>query len=247
MSHFVRCSFLIFTVFVAIVSCSDTQSNDDIRRFYFPLKELNDGLVYAYEPEGTLNLGAGYWFNRSFISDTSARLVTTHYNDELLPVQINTELLASNGMLLESLRILELDSTGRNVSIDAEIGDRNVFPFIPLSPTSIYETRIQFESILEANTRYFRLKQRQFLGDTTFIFAGEEIPAIKVSIKEVIDQENDGTFTQEVTGMEIYAENMGLVYYEKDFGEGLNMQYRLVDTFPMDTLEQRFERMLKQE
>ena len=89
------------------------------------------------------------------------------------------------------------------------------------------------------------IRNRQFDGDTTITFKGQEYPAIKMNVLELIDHEQVGHLEQEYPATEIYAEGLGLVYSNKQVAPGWQLKYRLVDRYSMDEFLKKSEGSLE--
>ena len=92
---------LVWIVFLGalMLDCSDDQKN--IRDYYFPLKQLKEGLVYEYQAIAPDSLAPYYWFYRSIIEEDRVFLTGTYYEVDLIPKQFTQEELVENGMLLD--------------------------------------------------------------------------------------------------------------------------------------------------
>jgi hypothetical protein len=214
----------------------------DVRNYYFPIRELQDGLVYEYQPVGNEGLTPVYWYYRSFLSKDSVLLTGTYYEYELLPLQLVKEKLVGNGVLLQELLMYPVDSMGEQQTIKAGIIAGNVFPFEVRDSNKVYlyKVKLEFPGMPGASTTL--IKNRRYVGDTTFVWQGKTLPAIKFSVREMVEDldPNDGVVEPEYRGEEIYAEGLGLVYYKKIIYENLFIAYQLERRYPMEMLEQLF-------
>lgn len=69
--------------------------------------------------------------------------------------------------------------------------------------------------------------------------------AVKFSVAEILDDYFDGHLETKTKGEEIYAENLGLVYFKKQIGDGLTLEYELVETYGMDKLEEKAKQQIQ--
>ena len=92
------------------------------------------------------------------------------------------------------------------------------------------------------------IKNRRFMGDTTFVYQGQTHESILFEVRELFerDDQEEGYFEQEFSGIEIYAKDIGLVYYRKEITSELIIEYQLVDQYPMTELEEKFENLLEE-
>jgi hypothetical protein len=223
-----------------LVSCKSDGDRRDIRDYYFPVKELTDGLVYEYRPVGNDAMAPAYWYYRSLIFEDSVFLTGTYYEYNLLPLQFTREEMVSNGMLLEEMYLYEQDSTGKQVRTEVDIVAGNVFPFEVRDPGGIFLYRVEWESPLDPGARTTLIKNRRYLGDTTFIYKEKTYDAVRFEVRELLEYDKEGVFEKEYAGTEIYAEGLGLVYYRKEISPDLTLEYALADRYPMERLEELF-------
>lgn len=233
---------------MAASACRHTGERD-IRDYYFPLKELTEGLVYEYQPVGSDSLGTVYWYYRSFLQENGIFLTGTYYEYELIPLQLVREEIVSNGVLLDDLFIYYPDSTGRQQRLDVDIEVGNVFPFVVSDSSGIllYKVHLQFPGQEEHMTTL--IKNRRYVGDTTFVYQQRTYDAVRFEVKELIEDHSatEGSVEPQFQGEEIYARGLGLVYYEKQLGPQ-KLAYQLADRYLMEQLEQTAaERMLPEE
>ncbi len=238
--------FLLFTIatLFPITSCQDDGLRD-IRDYYFPLRELTDGLVYEYRDTQHDALAADYWYYRPLPTDSAYYFTKAYYRD-FLPSSLYREEMVNNGILLRNLYLFETDSTNQQQQAIGEVISSNVFPFEVKEDGSevyIYQVRFQLPSQPHGSTTI--LINRQFQGDTTYTYEEQEYPAIHFSLSGSVDQRDSiiGDIEPRFTGQEIYAKGLGLVFYARDYGEGApSFQHQLVDRYPMSELEKKAQK-----
>lgn len=244
-SKVIRLAGILGTLFW--LACNPT-GKKDIRDYYFPLRKLTEGEVYEYRPIAQDSLSPAYWYYRSFLQDEGIYLTGTYYEYDLSPLQLVREELVSNGMLLQDLFIYVLDSTGRQKRIEAQVLAGNVFPFSVSDSSGIFLYKVQFDFPNETGRTTTLIKNRRYLGDTTYTVMGNTYPAIRFEVRELVEDDSatDGRVEPRFDGEEIYAKGIGLVYYRKNLGVQ-SIEYELADRYPMEALEQKAAERLKQE
>lgn len=214
----------------------------DIRNYYYPLKTLEDGLVYEYRPVGLDSLTPVYWYYRSFVQPNGVFLTGTYYEYDLIPLQLVKEEMVENGMLLSDLAVYTTDSMGLQQPILAKVLAGNVFPFEVSDSNGVFLFKVQlvFPDAPEASTTL--IKNRRYLGDTTIVFDNQKLKAIRFGVRELIEDRDpeDGVVEPTLSGEEVYAEGIGLVYYYKNITSTQQLAYRLVRRYPMVELEDQF-------
>lgn len=237
--------WILFVLVIAIfISCNaDTK---DIRDYYFPLKKLTSGLVYEYHSVNTDTLAPDYWYYRSIETDSAMYLTSTHYDPATLtPTQLLREEKVSNGMLVNALYLFENDTTDKQRQIEAEIIAGSIFPFEVRDSGGIFLFKTTWQSPAQQAT-YTLIKNRRYIGDTTFVFKDQPYDAVVFQVKELMEQRQEGVFEQQYSSVEWYAKGLGLVYYKKDISPAFVLEYRLVDRYPMERLEAIFKEKVQQ-
>ncbi|MEM9258133.1 MAG: hypothetical protein AAGA62_00720, partial [Bacteroidota bacterium] len=172
-----RLLFFLPAASYLLLSCSDQR---DIRDYYFPVRELTDGLVYAYENTGSLpGPDREYWYYLGVDLDTALHLSVTRYSPTMAPEQQGREEIRNDGVYLRDLTLLVTDSSGIATTAKATILYDRVFPFY-LSPeaTEAYGYRLHLRPPENPDATTFVTLNRRFRGDTSITLLGKAYPAI---------------------------------------------------------------------
>jgi hypothetical protein len=240
-------SVVLLSVWVGLTSCQN-RSQRDIRDFYYPLRSLQNGLVYEYRSPAIDSLTPAYWYHRSLIQDEGVYLTSTYYEHELEPLQLVKEEVVSNGMLVKDAFLYEAgDSSGRQPRIDLEVLQGAAFPFVVSDSSGVFLYKVRWSPPQDSGATYTVIKNRRYMGDTLVNVLGEEREAVVFQLKELLAYDKNGVFEKQYGGQEIYAEGLGLVYYSKTVDDRMSWDYALVGRYPMDTLEQKFKQQLNLE
>lgn len=221
-----------------LLSACQSDEGRDIRDYYFPLRSLEEGLVYAYEPVGDTVSGDVYWYYRTINTDSATYLTGAYYEDDFTPSQVVREEMVYNGMLLNSLFIFETDSTGKQQQIRAEVESASVFPFFVRDSNDVYLYKVSFSLPSQPHGTTTLIINRRFLGDTTVVFEGETYDALRFGLRGVVSVRDSiqGDIEPAFRGQEIYAHKLGLFSYHRNYG-GAVLSYQLRERFPMSKLE----------
>ncbi|GAB5551819.1 MAG: hypothetical protein Sapg2KO_14100 [Saprospiraceae bacterium] len=240
MKYRIPISIVLLSVFMA--ACQSEDGYRDIRNYYFPLKALESGLVYEYEPLGNTPTSNIYWYYRSIIQNGAVNLTGTYYENDLIPLQLNNEQMTEAGMVLKDLYLYEADSfnVDQQRQIPVEIIQDDVFPFNVKKDGGIFLYNIKWSTPNDPGATMELIKNRRYLRDTSFVFQDKKYDAILFELKELVAYDKEGVLEQEYSGQEIYAKGLGLVYYSKQVTEALHLQYRLKERYPMERLEEKF-------
>lgn len=232
--------FAIGCLLILLSACSP--ANRDIRDFYFPLKSLTEGLVYEYRAIENDSLTPAYWYYRSFIGKDGVFLTGNYYEYTFTPQQFIREELVQNGMLLEDIFLYETDSIGRQQQVAGEILAGNTFPFEIPDTNTIYLYKVSFQFPSNPDQQITLIKNRTFAGDANYEYKGKTYDCIRFDVRELVEVSDtkQGGIEPELSGYELYAEGLGLIYYEKELGAGNRIAYVLYDQYPMEVLEEKF-------
>lgn len=242
-------TFLLFLAILVIITTSCKTEHGDkrnIRKFYFPISELDNGLVYEYHPVNNDTFPPVYWYYQNIQQKEDSYLVGTAYDINLLPQQLITEQVVSNGMLLEDMFLYVNDSLGNQQQVAVEIQSGSVFPFLVKDSTGVFLYKVKWSLPDSPDVSTTLIKNRRFLGDTTYNYRGTTYNAVQFSVKELIEQRAEGSLEIQYNGIEIYARDLGLVYYKKEIQQGFTQEYALVKTYPMTVLEEKFKQLLEE-
>lgn len=234
--------FSTLIIVLGLQACQSADAYRDIRNYYFPLKSLESGLVYEYQPLGISPNGTAYWYYRSLIDGDRVNLTGTYYEKDLIPQQLSNERMTNAGMVLQDLFLYESDSNDAAVQlqIPVEVIEDDIFPFKVKENGGIYLYHISWQPPQDQGAKIDLIKNRRYLKDTTITFQNQDYDALIFELKELISYDKEGVIEQEYSGREIYAEGLGLFYYSKNISPDLQLRYQLTDRYPMERLEQQF-------
>lgn len=228
---------------VLLINACTSDGKRDIQAYYYPLDELKEGLVYEYQPINNDSLSVDYWYYRSLEQNGFTYLTANYYDASFTVQQFIREEVVSNGMLLDDMYLYAFDTLGKQVQVPVDIISGSTFPFkIDEVEKSIYLYKVKWVVSPEPLTTATLIRNRSFLGDTTYVHQGKEYPCVAFEVRELVESfiEGDGYAEPEFKGIEFYAKDIGLVYYKKQVSEDFMVEYELVDRYDMDVLERKF-------
>lgn len=236
--------FFFLLILSGIVACTPPQpALLDIESFYFPVADLDPGRVYEYETADDPRNPPFYYYYRNVRSGGVLYLTGTYYDYNFTPIQFVREEVKDNGMILSDFYFYHTDTlTQKQSQVPVEIVANNVFPFTAdeQNPGVLLFT-VKWNDPEVEGTEFTLIRNRQFAGNTTYVYQGKEYDAVKFYVRELIDNYNEGHLETEYDGLEIYAEGLGLVYFEKNISEEFQIKYKLKDTYAMEVLEEKFK------
>ena len=148
--------------------------------------------------------------------------------------------MVSNGVLMNDYSIYEFDSLRHQIKRPAKILNGNSFPFEVKDSTGVFLFKLRWDDPYTEGAYVELTRNRRYRGETEYFFQKKKHDCVEFIVLELVDDYNNGHLEQQYSGKELYAKDLGLVYYRKNIGEGFVLEYELVDTFSMNELEQRY-------
>ncbi|NJN33980.1 MAG: hypothetical protein HC817_06780 [Saprospiraceae bacterium] len=200
-------------------------------------------LVYEYElrtPDTTMHF---YTYYQTIAQGDSINFVSTEYDQNFQVLQLRREECLEKGMKLRDLTYFGIDSMGKSVSMKATIEYGAVFPFEVTDSNGVFMNLIKYRDPKDSTRETTLTRNLRFLKNSNFNFKGQTIDAIAFEQREEQSERDvsKGGLQFFYTDAKVYAKNLGLVRSERRLSPTNFIEMRLVDTFPMAQLEQRFK------
>ena len=225
--------------FLFLLSCRN--ENRNIQSYYLPLDEIKDGLVYEYQGVNNDSIAPFYWYFRLTEKTDRTILTSTYYDHTFTVQQLSNEEVVSTGVILDDLFLYATDTlTGKQQQNRVRVEWDNAFPFEVTDSTNAYLYKVYWTDIDNPIQKVRLIRNRHFMGDATYTYKGKKIECVRFLVKELLEVEEDGFQELQFQGMELYAKNLGLVYYKKSFDGKVVQEYELVNRFTIEELERRF-------
>jgi len=230
------------------MACSD--DGRYIEPYYFPIDDLKDGLVYEYRHPQFDSVPPFYNYYRIIKKrDTTSErrkvityLVGMQYNYKFEPQQLTVEERISNGMLLTKSIVYQSDSTGKQQSMPMEIEVGSVFPFEVRDSGGVFVYNVKWHDAVDTSKFTRLIRNRSYGGATDYTFNEKNYDAIQLNVAEKVESYDEGFVEHSFGGYEVYAKDIGLVYYKKNVTPDLILEYELKERYPMSILEKKFEK-----
>lgn len=240
-------SFLFFLV-LGFFSCQTTDEKRNIKDFYFPIEQLKDGLVYEYKPINNDSLPTEYWYYRTIEQDGNTYFMGNYYDDRFIPLQFFREEVVGNGTIMVDYFFFLGDSTGKQERFPLKILVGNSFPFEVKDSTGVFLFKVRLTHPIDTTITTTDIKNRRYIGDANYNYQGENVACVKFSLIGEIDHNNNkGHLIPQYHGEELYAKDIGLIYYKKTYAGGSVLEYGLKNTYPMQEFEKKFDIFLSKE
>ena len=234
-------TFLLLFI-IALQGCDpDAKDTTDISPFYFPVEKLKQGMVYEYQAVNSEELPPEYWYHKTVETDTAYYFTGTYYDEQFIVRQFFRAEIVSNGVLLQDQFITRFDdSTGVQSQLHAEVLYGNAFPFAVKDSSGVFLMQLKWTMHDDPPNITTLTRNRRYMGKSTYDYNGQLVNCVEFKLIEEVDNETVGHLTKEYIGTELYAENIGLVYYKKQVDDNFVLEYELKEMYPMNKLEEKF-------
>lgn len=219
-----------------IVGCQSDPDRLNLEPFYYPLDSLFQSKVYAYESVGNPYDPPIFWWYKSENNNGAQQFIGTSYDLDFQPDQYVVERRLKNGMKLDTFITYEAIDDKQKLQVMAKIEEGNVFPFELDDENEVLLTSVKWHSET-SNADISFIRNRQYLADTTVVFKGDTLPAVRILLRELIDTDKEGHLELEYGGEEVYAKGIGLVYFEKNINAEWQMKYALQEIYELPYFE----------
>lgn len=218
------CQF-VMCLLIFLSSCSDrVDTTEDLSIYYVPIDSIGErGIRYIYRSLADTTLDQEVW---EYAKTSENHITSINYDHNQQVVQKQYERIVESGVLIDSLILYFNDEGGRIISYPVRILSPHRFPFAARDSSQVWLTQLEWwqpgdslHVVLE--------RRRRFDGDTTWSWQGQSIPAIKFKTVDKFETEQDGWTSSQWTGTEIYAKNIGMIYYKRDISKHLRLEFEL--------------------
>ena len=230
---------IVMCLCIIITGCSEKwDKQTDYSDYYFPVKSFpKEGMIYTYknlrDPEGGK---PEIWHH---VRKTDGLLESTNYSliydfnsanpvPDTEMVQRQYDRITGNGVVTDSLVLYAKDSSGTVRHFRVHILSGNRFPFVPGDSTNTYLSHMEWwqpEDSLHVDLQ----RRRKFMANTLWLHDGKSYPAVRFKTEDTFETERDGWTISSWDGVEIYALNIGLVYYKRNISPELRVEFELQD------------------
>lgn len=228
---------LVITIMtLSLVSC---QVEDDMSSYYFPLQDLEEGLVYNYVSSEDNALEDENWFYKSLLNATDTVLIGQFYGISGRIEQLIIEKTVSSGVFQDSLILYVPGPDSTDIGISTQLGPASVFPFFRSTKDTLRYKVIWTDP--SDSLQYTLIKKKVFERDTTYTFEQQSRKALhfKTFVSVETFRDDMGMTQSEWKGEEVFAQGIGLVYYSQSISPEFTKAYRLEKRYAMDDFLER--------
>ena len=217
---------------------------NNIKAYYFPIKALEEPLVYEYVDDSTGQ--TDYWlYNTVYDQAGNQFLLGTNYNQKGEQQQFFRSQILADGAILKDYRFFQTDSSGKSHTSSAKIKEPVLYPFKPTQAEGqVYRYWVNFSIAPDTAVVYDIVRNRSLSKEQpTFSWEGQELAAIQLDVEEFSethDSINGGHWKMQGQRQEIYAEGLGLVYI-KNISDGARQHSRLKRRLRKEEFEALFK------
>lgn len=218
----------------------DKEGPTDLREYYYPIRDLREGMAYLYEPVDRPDMGRETWVLRSDSLATGWELTARIYDASQTLVQEVVEREVANGTLALSLTFFTRDTADNVVSLPLRIEERNLFPFEVADTAQRFPFRVSYAEPGDSSLVTTLQRLRRFRGLDRVTLPDGDHPAALFALTEQMDNTGEGTLSLTFSGEELYARGIGLAAWMKVRAPGDTMVYRLERRMTLADYERQF-------
>lgn len=233
MKQFILHLILMLCLFGACIP----EGSDDISAYYFPIDQLEQGVVYEYRSTNGDSTLTFYYYLKSFVEKDQTTLRGAYYDSNLLLQHTFTEKKIKDGWILKQFDVVQYDSLYNKLYSEAEIIHDNIFPAFPKDTSSVTPYSVKWKNAEDAEVETNLMRYRIYKGAATLKFNGTEKDCVVFDVKERVELKQEGYIDFHSEGKEWYAKGEGLIYYRKKIGEHLLHEYSLHRTYSTEAFE----------
>jgi hypothetical protein len=219
--------------------CGNTEYLD-IKEYYFPIEALKEGKVYEYRISDISGerTSSRYKYYMTVETDSGKYFVNNNYDPTFFNDQYVLNEIVENGILIKEYHMMALVPEKEQQIVKAEIVRNNAFPFEVRKEGGVTPMEMRFLDPRDEKEKIRFIRERKYLGDTTFTFKGVDLQAVIFAANEIREftHEDEGDFDNTTFATEIYAKGLGLVSRKYNIGD-VQLESLLYDTFSMKKLE----------
>lgn len=224
----------ILLIFMIFLSCTSKPAKHIIEKkirtkeYYFPLERMEGGMMFVYKYN---NANAEFiWHLETQKQKDSLYLKVLILREDNTIEQKITEQIYPSGSKVIDYKIMEIDSNGNEGIAYLDIQSGHSFPFEVEKDGGVYIFQLKWFFPSDPELKYTLVRNRRYVGDTTFLFKGVEVPAIILNVKELLETEQEGRQTFEYEKIEVYAKGLGLATSKMIYDDTVRTAFSLVDT-----------------
>lgn len=221
----IPCHFVMYFMII-MSSCKEQASKaENYSNYYVQVDKLpSGGKKYIYRNIADTTLSEEIWEYKRL---GEGRLLSINYDHQGQIVQKQYERIVGNGVLIDSLLLFFHDSLGSTISFPVRVLSPHRLPFTATDSSKVFLTHLEWWQ--PGDSLHIELqRRRRFIGETLWKNNdGKSIPAIHFRSEDTFETERDGWSNSTWYGEEIYAKDIGLVYYKRDISSQMKLEYRL--------------------
>lgn len=240
----VICIFILVLFF--LLSCNNEAKAPELTKYYFPMDALHEntwgGLVYIYEVQIDTLANYEYWYYKAFDRNGRTFLSATQYDREGNVALLTMEEVVTNGTVLMDFRAYNTDLNESSSLTQGKIEHGDVYPF-EADPSLWFVTNVKYKNPADTLEEIRWIRNRNFRGFERFFFDNDTVNVAVFDNLERFEMDHPikGAAHPEATSVQWFAENIGLVYYEKNFENYLLIRGMLKERISMEDFLNRLQ------
>ena len=216
---------IVMSLGIINTSCGHTgRPTDGYSEYYIPIASLPvEGKVYTYRNLSDTTAAPEVWRHHKI---GEGRMESINYDFNGVEVQRQYDRQVVDGVVTDSLILLFTDSTGLRGRTAVKVISPYRFPFQPGDTSKVWLTQFEWKQPGDS-LKVVLQRRRRWDGDTTWMYHGKTLPAVRFTTDDTLETEEVGWTTSHWKGIEIYAKGIGLVYYKRRVSNDLVLEFAM--------------------
>ena len=244
-------TLISISLILTVTTCSSDKevvSSKKLRKYYFPVEELEKPKVYYYK-SGEKSDQHLFWKLSKKVEDGKTYLITDAFtyseNGEIQKVEEIKERITEEGSFVVKYVQYEYDDLGNTFKLNSTMKDSCVFKWEMTSEKEI-EWFFSNESVIFENYTHSISKKRTLVGtDQKVNYNETKNKAIQFSDHFTTKYTNRSTGsvdkTYEMNQTSYYSKGIGMVKYNRQFEDGSGITFKLHDIMSLDEWNKKIE------
>lgn len=218
----VLCQFVMCYCFLTPACRQPVEVREGYGQYYLsPDKLPSEGLTYTYRSLLDTTLRE-VW---KHVPHGANSLESINYDNNKHVVQKQYESLTAEGVILDSL-LLYYPEIGKMTEVPVKVIEARKYPFLEADSAKAWSTQMDWRQPGDS-LRIVLTRSRMFYQDTMWEFNGKKIPAAVFKVDDKFETEAVGWTATDWAGREIYAKDLGLVYYLRQITDKMRVEFAL--------------------
>jgi hypothetical protein len=220
------CQIVMGSMAGFLACTSDPPGSTGLGSYYFPVNSFPaEGITYIYRNKRDPTAQQETWRYQPL---PGGRMLSINYDVNGEELLLQYDRIVHNGVLADSLILLHEDSLQHKQRIAVKVISPNRFPFAPVDSTQEWLTHLDWHQ--PGDSLHVVLeRRRRYMGPVDWRMDGKKVKAVRFKTQDKFETERDGWTTSMWWGEEVYAKDIGLVYYKRVISDQMVLEFELAE------------------